>query len=766
VKILHCTVFFVSMRSWSLLFMKTFSSLWILAWFTALGWANNLPASESIRPADPVDCVDPFIGTTSGGNVFAGATLPFGFVQPGPDTGPGSGASGYDNDKPINGFSQQHISGLGGPIYGEISLMPVTGQVPEPSDVCSSGKSLEAASPGYYAVTLAPWNVKAELTCTEHVAFHRYTFPASSQSRILLNLGHCLYGTGPNWGSAKPVGGEVKIDSEQREVSGFMVYAGGRSTEKPWKVYFVARFDAPFATFSPWSDKGWLPQGVTSAQGANIGMSLNFVTTAGQVIQSKIAISWRSIEQARSRFERELPGWNFDTVHEAARIAWRRVLERIEIDGGSANNRRLFYTALYHMHLAPNNWTGESPERYGTLTYYENQLCLWDTFRGVMPLYTLIEPKVSADIVNTLLNFYTVDGWTGDAHSAHQYEHVQNGSNADVVIADAYAKGLPGVDWSKAFQAIRKNAFEDPDPKANSRPKTGRFRLTDYLKHGYLPTDVVAYRDVQGVTRTLEYVYDDFCVLSLARTYGTAGDAQKLAGRILWYQNLWDAPSGGFMRGRTTSGSWFEPFDPLNGDTGKQFYEGHAWTWMWCVPHDEQGLINLLGGDDAFVKKLSAACEQHYEAYNEPGLLQPYLFIHAGRPDLTQHILPDLMKNFTTASNGLPGNDDSGAISGWLVWTMLGLYPNAGQDYYYLSRPTFPRVTIHLENGHKLVISAPGATTDNRYIASARLDDRPWNQAWIRHRDLINASSLDFETTAVPTPWGRNPRPPSVSVAR
>jgi len=713
---------------------------------------------------DPVDCVDPFIGTRGDGNVFAGATLPFGFVQPGPDTGPGSGASGYDHHKPINGFSQQHISGLGGPIYGEISLLPVTGDISDPSNVFSSGKSLEAASPGYYAVTLAPWNVKVELTCTRHVAFHRYTFPANSQSRILLNAGHCLYGTSANWASAKPVGGEVQIDPAQREVSGYMVYRGGRSTEKPWKVYFAARFDAAFATFSPWSDGGWLPQGAASAQGAGIGFSLNFITTAGQVIQSKIAISWRSIAQARARLDQELPGWDFDAVHAAARAAWRGILGRIEIAGGSADNLRLFYTALYHMHISPNDWTGESPERYGDLRYYENLLCLWDTFRGVMPLYTLIEPQVSADIVNTLLNFYTIDGWTGDAHSAHQYEHVQNGSNADVVIADAYAKDLPGVDWLKAYQAIRKNAFEDANPGATSRPKTGRFRLTDYLRFGYLPTDAAANTDVQGVTRTIEYAYDDFCVLSLARKYGTAEDIRSLGGRILWYKNLWDTSSGGFMRGRTRFGAWYEPFDPLNGETGKQYYEGHAWTWMWYVPHDQQGLINLLGGDGAFIGKLSTACEQHYEAYNEPGLLQPYLFIHAGRPDLTQHILPDLMKNFTTANDGLPGNDDSGAISGWLVWTMLGIYPNAGQDFYYLCRPAFPKVRIHLANGHELLISAADATTEKRYIVSARLDGQPWNQAWIRHRDLINASSLDFDLTTNPSPWGRNPRPPSVSV--
>ena len=746
--------------------MKNRSSLWILASLTAFGWPHDLASSEPTLSVDPVDCVDPLIGTRGGGNVFAGATLPFGFVQPGPDTGPGSGASGYDNEKPIDGFSQQHISGLGGPIYGEISLLPVTGNIPSPSDVISTGKSSETASPGYYAVTLAPWNVKVELTCTQHVALHRFTFPANLQSRILLNVGHCLFGTSANWASAKPVGGEVNIHPELREASGYMVYSGGRSTEKPWKVYFAARFDAPFASFSPWSDSGWLPPGATSALGANIGLSLNFVTTAGQAIQAKVAISWRSIEQARGRISRELPGWDFDAVHLAAREAWSGLLGRIEIEGGSANERRLFYTALYHMHLSPNDWTGESPERYGNLTYYENQLCLWDTFRGVMPLYTLIEPKVSADIVNTLLNFYTIDGWTGDAHSAHQYEHVHNGSNADVVMADAYAKNLPGVDWSKAYQAIRKNAFEDPDPKAESRPKKGRFHLADYLKFGYLPTDAASYRDVQGVTRTLEYVYDDFCVLSLARKYGTAADIQSLAGRILRYRNLWDTTSGGFMRGRTRSGAWYEPFDPLNGETGRQYYEGHAWTWMWYVPHDQQGLINLLRGDDAFVDRLRIACEQHYEAYNEPGLLQPYLFIHAGRPDLTQRLLTVLMKNFTTAKNGLPGNDDSGAISGWLVWTMLGLYPNAGQDYYYLCRPAFPKVTVHLPNGHRLVISAVGSAADEHYIASARLDGRPWNQAWIRHRDLINASLLEFDLTKDALPWGRLSRPPSASAPR
>lgn len=709
----------------------------------------------------PIDLVDPFIGTAGSGNVYPGATLPFGFIQVGPDTGPGSGAGGYKQDKPIDGFSQQHISGMGGPLFGQISVFPMTGQIVDPANIVSTGKSNEVASPGYYSVTLAPWNVKVELTAARHVALHRHTFPSEARPRILVDVGHVLYGTAANWGSARPIAGEVRVDLAAQEVSGQMTYAGGRGS-RSWTVFFVARFDAVFATHGVWTEGG--VSDVSAAEGAEIGAWLEFSPRAGRPVTSKVALSYRTLDQARGYLDAEGPGFDFDRVHAQARTEWSRALGKIEVEGGTLDQRRQFYTALYRVHLTPNDWTGEAPPRYADGPYFENIMCLWDTFRTVNPLLTLIQPEVQAGIVNTLIEHHRIDGWTGDAHSVWHYEHVQNGSSADIVIADAYVKGLPGVDWEAAYAAIRKNAFVDADPAINNRPNTGRFRLTDYRAHGYLPTDVASYDDIQAVSRTLEYIYNDFAVLTLARAYGTAEDVADLQGRLLWYRNLWDTETG-FMRGRRTDGRWHEPFDPLAVETGRQFYEGHAWTWSWYVPHDAQGLIALTGGDAAFVDKLTQAVEHHYEAYNEPGMLQTFLFHHAGRPDLTQHYARRALAHFSSRADGLPGNDDSGTTSAWLIWTMLGLYPNAGQDFYYIGSPSFTRATVHLSGGQRLVLEAPDASAQNMFVGGARRDGADWSQAWLRHADIANGATFHFDMTSRPSSWGQTSRPPSLSMS-
>lgn len=721
----------------------------------------------------PIDYVDPFIGTEGDGNTFPGVSLPFGFVQVSPDTAETKySAGGYRHSKPINAFSQQHISGMGGPLYGHVSIFPMSGTLDEPSEITSTGKSDEVASPGYYSVRLKPWDIKVELTATRHAGVHRHTFAGKADSRVLVDAGHVLFGTGSNWGSAKPIGGEVKVDPATREVHGFMTYRGARSALPTWKVFFVARFDKPFAAFGTWDDRAVLADASRQVAGNEIGAYLKFDAKAGDQVTSKIAVSYRSLDQARG-YLNEVRGFDFDGTVKAARAEWSKVLNRVVVEGGTADQRTQFYSALYRVHLTPNDWTGEAPLRYGSRTYYENILCLWDTFRTVNPLLTLIQPGVQRDIVNTLIDYHETDGWTGDAHSAWVYEHVQNGSNADVVIADAFAKKLPGIDYRRAYAAIRKNAFVDNDPAIEGRPSRGRFHLDAYRRHGYVPTDTTKrYESVQAVSRTLEYAHNDFAVGTLAAQFGTPEDRRDLAKRQFAYRNVWDA-SVGFMRGRLRDGSWYTPFNgsgtPLGDNkdvnqlTNRQYYEGHPWTWSWYVPHDPQGLINLMGGDKPFIDKLTIAVDQYYEPYNEPGMLQTYLFIHAGQPDLTQRYVRKALTHFNAGPSGLPGNDDSGTTSAWLVWSMLGLYPNAGQDYYYVGSPVFTKATITLGNGKRVVIAAPQSSADRSYVTSARLNGKPIPRAWLRHAELIGGARLDLEQSDRPGNWGSVDRPPSLS---
>jgi len=334
-----------------------------------MGACSIAPPQESTAPRAPIDEVDVFIGTAGEGNVYLGVSLPFGFVQPGPDTGPGSGAAGYKFDMPIVGFSQQDISGMGGPMYGQISLMPLTGALHTPSNIVAAGKLREAASPGFYSVTLAPWDVKVELTATSHVALHRHTFPAHAQSRVVLDVGHCLYGTGASWSSAKPIGGDFSIDATEREVSGHMTYQGGRSDKRTWKVFFVLQLDSDFDSVQTWVDEE-ITTGAQQRSGSNIGAVFTLRTRAEQVVNSKIALSYRSIDQARSTIARQAPGWDFQTVRAQARDTWSWALGRITIEGGTPDQRAQFYTALYRMHLTPNDWTGEAPQRYGSRVYF------------------------------------------------------------------------------------------------------------------------------------------------------------------------------------------------------------------------------------------------------------------------------------------------------------------------------------------------------------------------------------------------------------
>ena len=736
--------------------------------------AALLLVCASSLAASPVDSVDPFIGTMGEGNVFAGATMPFGFVQPGPDTGPGSGAAGYKHNKPIRGFSQQHISGMGGPLYGHVSLMPVAAIPDDPANLIAAGKSGESATPGYYGVTLQPSAIKVELTATRHVALHRHTFPRGVPAAVVLDAGHVLYGADKaDWNSAKPVGGEVRIDPARREISGHMRYLGARSSSRSWKVYFVASFDAPFAQAGTWTAGSKPAMDVLAIEGSRIGAYLRFAPQAGRTVNAKIALSYRDLEQARGYLAAQAPGAAFDKARRAARSAWSKVLDTITVEGGTENQRRQFYSAMYRIHMTPNDWTGEAPARYGAATYYENILCMWDTFRTVNPLLTLIQPKIQADIVNTIINYHKQDGWTGDAHSAHNYEHVQNGSSADIIVADAYVKRLPGIDWKDAYAAIRKNAFVDDNPAIASRPDKGRFRLDDYRKYGYVPADAANYKAIQAVSRTLEYAHNDHAVLTLARDLGTPDDVAELEKRVGWYRNVWDADTL-FMRGRRKDGSWFTPFNPagsIQGDrtaiaagTDQQYYEGSAWTWSWHVPHDVHGLIGLIGGNEKFVERLTTAVEQHYEPYNEPGMLQTFLFIHADRPDLTQHYARHGLRHFSSAPDGLPGNDDSGTTSAWLVWAMLGLYPNAGQDYYYIGSPVFKRAVIKLADGKRVTLSAPAASSTGKYVGALSVDGRPWQQAWIRHADLLKGATLDFRMQAPASNWGRGTPPPSHSL--
>ena len=700
------------------------------------------------------DYVDPFIGTLGEGNVFSGACLPHGFVKLGPDCKFNSGASGYKKNKDIEGFSHLHISGMGGPLYGNIQLVPTTGDVYHLDHF--SGKNNETARPGYYKVGLTKYNTVAELTSTAHCGFHRYTFPKSESSHILVDVGATLYGVNQSWSSSMPIGGEVHVDAANKSVWGFNTYKGGRSTRKPWTVYFFAEFDTEFDSFGTWCDS-LIYNDQSHIQGSEIGAFLNFKTESDQQVNVKVGISMISTEHAKASLKDEIPDWNFDSIRDLADIQWEKELKKIEIKCASEKEYRIFYTALYHALFSPSDWTGENKVFDYNRPYYEDFLCIWDIYRTVCPLLTLISTEQYVDMLNTLLDIYKHDGWLVDAHSSLQREFTQVGSNADVLFSDAFVKKIKGIDYKLAYEATMKNATDTSFLNQNIS-YAGRPGLPEYIKYKYIPADC---NQKKTVSRTLEYIYNDFCIYQLALKFGSEDEIDMLKDRCLWYRNLWDEDLK-LVRGRNKDGSWISPYNPSKAETGVNFYEGHAYTWSYSVPHDVKGLIELFGGKEQFVDSLTYAISNHYEAYNEPCMLQIYLFVWAGRPDLTQKFVREAIAgNFSNGYDGLPGNDDSGTTSAWYLWSRMGIFPVAGQNLYIIGSPSNEETVINLESGKTVKISAYNTSDKNIYIQSAKLNGKEYNKAFFTHDDIVNGAHFEFIMGDKPSNWGKNYTPAS-----
>jgi predicted alpha-1,2-mannosidase len=410
----------------------------------------------------------------------------------------------------------------------------------------------------------------------------------------------------------------------------------------------------------------------------------------------------------------------------------------------------------------PQDLSGENVWWKSDGPYYDSFHCLWDTFRTVHPLLTLIQPDRQRDMVKTLIETFEHTGWAPDARIVGRNGNTQGGSNSDVVLADAMVKELGGFDENRAYAAIKKNADVDsPDPIAEGRD------LAEYLERGY-----ISMNEDRSASRTLEYAYNDYVAALVAKKLGKDDDHARYLERSGNWQNLWD-PDTQSIRPRQGDGSWFEPFDRSHGFPDRQFgfwdapfYEGSAWQYSTYVPHDAQGLINRFGGDEPFLAWLDAFFDEGiYNPGNEPDIMSPYLYIHAGRPDLAaQRVRSLLASEFDTGREGLPGNDDGGTLSAWYVFGAIGLYPNAGQPYYYLTSPVFEHVRLDLGNGHTFEIEAPGASQTNRYIRGAQLNGRPLERAWIKHSEIAKGATITLELGAEPNSWGRaGERPPSVS---
>ena len=691
--------------------------------------------------------VNPFIGTSGHGHTYPGATLPFGMVQLSPDTRltGWDGCSGYHySDSAIFGFSHTHLSGTGISDYGDILFMPARRFAPiiataQPKYSAKFAHNNETAEAGYYAVKLDD-GIRVELTTTARAGFQRYTFPADSQEPIvILDLGH----------RDKLLESELRV-IDNRRIEGFR-----RSTAwaKNQIVYFAAEFSKPFK-----------PTGI--GQETSNGPEPNLVKAIlkfdnPELLLLKVGISAVSVEGARKNLEAEINHWDFDKVRSDAAKEWNQELNKIQVTGGDAGQLTTFYTALYHTAITPNLFTDVDGKYLGrdfkvhTAKGFDNYtvFSLWDTFRGAHPLYTIINQKRTADFINTFLAQYKEGGRLPVWELAANETDTMIGYHAVSVIADAVVKNIPGFDRQLAFRAMKHSA------------ELHHFGLGSYIDHGYIDMS----DERESVSKTLEYSYDDWCIAVVAKVLGQTDDYNRYMRRAQSYKNVFDRQTG-FVRPRSNAG-WLTPFDPR--EVNFSFTEANSWQYSFFAPQDLSGLIELMGGESKFARKLddlflaeskTTGREQvditgligQYAHGNEPSHHVAYLYNYVRQPWKTQARVRQIMDEFYKASpDGLIGNEDCGQMSAWYVLSAAGFYPvTPGSPAYAIGTPLFPEVRFNLENGKTFIIKANNVSGKNVYIQRASLNGSPYRKSFLAQSDLMKGGELAFEMGPEPnTKW-------------
>ncbi|CAM2066407.1 GH92 family glycosyl hydrolase [Sulfidibacter corallicola] len=746
---------------------------------------------------EPFSHVDPFLGTGGYGHTFPGAVMPFGMVQLSPDTASRDPKESYPwcagyryEDPTILGFSHTHLSGTGHSDLGDFLVMPMVGEVhtdPGPEDRPDQGyrsrfsHDLERAEPGYYTVQLLDPDVKAELTATTRVGVHRYTFPETERAHILMDLVHAIYNF-----DGKVVWSSVTVHDD-RVVTGYRQTTGWAPDRR---IYFAAEFSKPFKSYSLtredrehyyFRERGVRrqPVGAQTFSGRKLKLVFHFDTEANEPILLKVGISPTDVAGARRNLEKEVPHWDFERVRHEAKTAWRQELDRVRIDGDRAT-KQIFYTSLYHASIAPMTYCdvdGRYPGMDGCIRNAGDHLnytvfSLWDTYRATHPLFTLIQRERVPDMIRSMVRHYEENPrkqlpiWS--LHGNETYCMI--GYHAVSVIGDAYLKGIRGFDVARAYQAVRDTATH-PDYDG----------LHHYRKRGYVPIDL----EPEAASKTLEYAYDDFVIAQMARALGRKADFRAFSERAKSYRNVFD-PVTGFMRARLADGRFREPFDPFRAAWAGDYTEGNAWQYSWYVPHDVQGLIELMGGRHSFVTKLDRLFEVEtdeekykevddisgligqYVHGNEPSHHIAYLYNYAGMPWRTQERIAQILSvMYQTGPEGLAGNEDCGQMSAWYLFSALGFYPVApGDGVYVIGKPSLPRATIQLGGGKTFVVTAEDLSPENIYIQSVRLNGKDWPYSYLYHRDIAVGGSLHFEMGPEPNrAWGSDPTrvPPSMT---
>lgn len=712
--------------------------------------------------------VNPFVGTATtdgqpdngfnGGNVFPGAAFPFGMVQFSPDNTTAAGGYRYVNST-IDAFSLTHFSGRGIECWLDVGILPTVGPLSASPD--GNWNSLaspfqhtnESAAPGRYEVILDAHGISSELTVTPHTGMARFTFSANDSPTILVNAGHSAQGNDAS-------GTGISIDGSN-SVSG-SAQSGNCGGAFQYRVFFAAEFDQPFVATSTWNGATLDATGAP-AGGSAVGAVLQFAS-ATRPIQMRVGLSFVDVAGARNNLAAENPGWDWDAVATAASAAWNARLHSIEVQAGTSQERTMFYTALYHTMLHPNIFSDVDGRYLGFdsaihtaptgRNQYEN-FPGWDNYRSEMPLLSVIAPAEASDMMASLVSMATQDpgGGLPRWQQAAGNSGGMVGDSQDAVVASAYAFGVRGFDAESALASMDHGAS---DSAATSGGHTTREALSDYLGLGYLPSD-------QGgsASITLEYSIDDFAIAQFAQALGQNTVRDRYLTRAGNWKNLWSTTNGGAIAPRGRSGD----FQNVTANSTDGFVEGSAEQYLWMIPHDMHGLVTALGGGAIAVQRLDRFFEKlndgtgsaHAYIGNEPGENAPWAYDFAQAPYRTQDVVRRMIGDlFRTTPDGIPGNDDAGALSSWAVFASVGLFPGIpGLGGFLVGSPLFPSATVHLAGGAVLAIHAPDASLVNRYVQELRLNGAVHNRPWIAWDEVKDGATLDFVMASVPdTSWG------------
>lgn len=762
------------------------------------------------------DLVEPMVdAANSRFFYFSSASRPFGMVNLSPDMElNGVWNTGYRYNKDtIKCFSHIHCWELSG-----IPVLPTTGTFKGQLGPSAYGSSYshkdEIAKPGYHKVFLKDYGIKAELTSTTRVGFHKYTFPASAESHILFDFTTVL-------GSSGTQSADVHKASDH-SIEGEVTMAATIRRPKPITVFFVAEFDHPFTSFGGWKD-GKLLDIQDRIEGEHTGVFVNFSTTQGEVRQMKVAISYVSVDEAKKNMAAELPHWDFARVVKESATDWNNWLGRIDVEGGTNTEQRRFYTDLWHALQGRRivsdvsgtyiDNTGAKPRAGqiplnadGKPKFNEyNSDSFWGAQWSINTLWHLVYPEVTEEFVNSLLLMYKDGGLIPRGPSGGNYTYVMTGAATTPFIVSAYLKGIRGFDINQAYEGMRKDHFPggmmSKAGYEHSTMKGGG--IEEYMELGYIPYPLTKIKygfHQDGSAQTLENAYQDYALAQMAKALGKKEDYELFSKRALNYKNVYNKDIG-WMWTKDRDGKWNEPVDVLQYEHG--FVEGNAAQYTWWVPHDVNGLINMMGGTEPFTKKLNMAfteARKHgfvsgksenpndqellrkvYINYgNQPCMQTPFLFNYAGKPWLTQYWtrqLVDSVYSGISPQKGYSGDEDQGLMGSLAVLLKTGLFSTNGgtseKPFYEITSPIFTRITIHLNKkyypGKTFVIEAKNNSAANVYIQSAQLNGKDWNQVWLLHETLIKGGQLTLQMGNQPNKtWGSDIKkvPPSMSTVR